>query len=582
MTFLPIVGRELRVAARKRSTFWLRVVAALVAVVFGTGFMVIGWISGSMGLGAAGLGPATLGRGLFLVLTWLSLGVALGAGVFFTSDCLSEEKREGTLGFLFLTDLRGYDVVLGKLLATSLRSCFALLAVLPILAVTLLLGSVTAAQFWHTVLALANALFLSLAAGLFVSCLSRDAQRAMMMTLGLVLLLVAGGPILDAWIEGDNPRSFGPFFSLTSPGYAFVMANRWSAGGFWPALLAGQGVAWLLLVATCLLTPRTWQEKSLKPAGTTKSWSYWWRFGGVKRRARLRRKLIGRNPVLWLACRERWQSLSVWTLSLLVSAGCVYLLLSDLPAQIWVFWNYVGGALTMVFYVGMASQAGRFFVEARRTGLIELLLAAPLPAAEIARGHWRALQRMFGLPVAIFLCASLVAAALSQQAWSSAMSGVGGNLPHRALTLGAVVTSTLVTVANLIALGWFGMWMGVTSKSANLATLKTLVFVQIVPWFVISFASGVLMWLLLVRMMMPMMTKGTASVTVNIMAWYPSLNVALTAALSLAKDVFFTMWARRKLFLNFRERSAQAVSPVRSSLPMSPPPGLLPPAGGAT
>ena len=29
MTFLPIVGRELRVAARKRSTFWVRIIATL-------------------------------------------------------------------------------------------------------------------------------------------------------------------------------------------------------------------------------------------------------------------------------------------------------------------------------------------------------------------------------------------------------------------------------------------------------------------------------------------------------------------------------------------------------------------------
>ena len=30
------------------------------------------------------------------------------------------------------------------------------------------------------------------------------------------------------------------------------------------------------------------------------------------------------------------------------------------------------------------------------------------------------------------------------------------------------------SAANLLALGWFGMWMGLTSRSTNLATLKTL------------------------------------------------------------------------------------------------------------
>src|SRR6266513_2034339 len=148
MTFLPIVGRELRVASRKRSTFWVRVAAALVALVIGSGFLILTQI------GPFGIGPAALGKGLFGTLTWLSLAVALSAGLFFTSDCLSEEKREGTLGFLFLTDLRGHDVVLGKLLATSLRVFYALLAVFPILAVALIMGGVTGAQFWKTSLAL--------------------------------------------------------------------------------------------------------------------------------------------------------------------------------------------------------------------------------------------------------------------------------------------------------------------------------------------------------------------------------------------------------------------------------------------
>src|SRR5256884_5455765 len=159
MTFLPVAERELRVAARKRSTFRVRVIAALVAWIIGSGVLVLSRVG-------PGFGTPSLGKGLFGVLTWLSLAVALSAGLFFTADCLSEEKREGTLGFLFLTDLRGYDVVLGKLLATSLRCLFGMLAVFPILAITLLMGGVTGLEFWKAVLALVNALFLSLAAGL--------------------------------------------------------------------------------------------------------------------------------------------------------------------------------------------------------------------------------------------------------------------------------------------------------------------------------------------------------------------------------------------------------------------------------
>ena len=98
MIFLPVVERELRVASRKRSTFWIRIIAALVALLIATGFLILSAV------GSFAFATTALGKVLFGVLTWLSLAAALSAGLFFTSDCLSEEKREGTLGFLFLTD----------------------------------------------------------------------------------------------------------------------------------------------------------------------------------------------------------------------------------------------------------------------------------------------------------------------------------------------------------------------------------------------------------------------------------------------------------------------------------------------
>ena len=92
MIFLPIVERELRVTARKRSTSWLRVLAALIALLLGAAFLAMN--------AATGTNTLNFGRALFSSLTWLALATTLGAGLFLTSDALSEEKREGTLGFL--------------------------------------------------------------------------------------------------------------------------------------------------------------------------------------------------------------------------------------------------------------------------------------------------------------------------------------------------------------------------------------------------------------------------------------------------------------------------------------------------
>jgi len=446
VTFLPIVERELRVAARKRSTFRVRVVAALVALLIGSAFLVLTRV------GPLGSGTTSLGSGLFGVLTWLSWCAALSAGPFFTSDCLSEEKREGTIGFLFLTDLRGYDVVLGKVLATSLRSFYSLLAVFPILAVTLLMGGVTGPQFWKTSLALVNALLVSLAAGLFVSALSRDSQKALAATLLLLVFVTLGGPATDGVSAAVNQRSFEPVLSLTSPGHLFLTAGAWGKAPFWRGLLANQAVAWTLLGLTCALLPRTWQEKTAKTSISMAGWARWWKFGGTKRRLALRRKLVGVNPVFWLGCRERWQAVSLWAAALLMTGGFAAMFASDEQSMLWIIWSSFAAAVTLLLYLGAASQAGRFFVEAKRSGLIELLLATPLTGNQIVQGQWRAMLRMFGPGLALCLAAQLVGAFLVQEKTWSRFAGAGVTVPSAPLAATATsnTTTTTVTTPNSI------------------------------------------------------------------------------------------------------------------------------------
>src|SRR6266478_4438024 len=124
MTFLPIVERELRSAARKSGTYWLRFFAGLVLV----GVFLFNLFTNSS------LPPSSMAKEMFGMMSGLAFVGCLLAGVFQTADCLSSEKREGTLGLLFLTDLRGYDVVLGKLVSGSISSYYGLLSIVPIVA----------------------------------------------------------------------------------------------------------------------------------------------------------------------------------------------------------------------------------------------------------------------------------------------------------------------------------------------------------------------------------------------------------------------------------------------------------------
>jgi hypothetical protein len=601
MNYLPIADRELRVAVRKRSTFWLRVAAALTGLVIGGGCLVLSKLFGA--------NSVSLGSVLFSTLTWLCLVAGLSAGLFFTADCLSEEKREGTLGLLFLTDLRGYDVALGKLLATSLRCFYALLAVLPILAITLLMGGVTGAQYWKATLALVNALFVSLAAGLAVSVLSRDSQKALTATFFVLLMLALGGPLADGIIAGAKHRTLQPQCSLSSPAYVLMEASAWGRSAYWSALAVTQFIGWALLVLACALVPYTWQDRKRAGAGTTRSWAYVWRYGGARRRQRLRRKLIGREPVAWLASRERWQSRGLWTMAIVSVGGLVVGLTRAPGMEVWMIWSYMGVLFTLLLYLWAASQAGRFFVEARRSGLLELLLTTPLNDRQIVRGQWRGLLRMFGLPVALLLGMHVTASTLSQlgfqriatqvsKAASATITNQSGTLTSQTYSVSTTVfvptkagtnaapgwsglpvripplqvgmavataaAAALSTVANLLALLWFGMWMGLTSRSASVATLKTILFVQVIPWFVIAFGTSMVIGLMLSGLVF---RAGTTQ-PMSFFAWWPLLSALLTAVLAVAKDIGFIVWSRNRLRCCLREQAALNPGQPRFAAPL--------------
>ena len=534
-----------------------------------------------------------MGKWLFGILSWLSLAGALLTGLFFTSDCLSEEKREGTLGFLFLTDLRGYDVVLGKLLSSSLRCFYALLAVFPILGVSLLMGGVTGSEFGKVLLALWNALLVSLLAGLFISSVSRESQKALAATVLLLVVWAGGGPAIDGIIALIQAGQVEPAFSLSSPIYLFLEASVGMKSLYWKSLLANQGLVLLLLVLASSLIPRTWQDKSSAPTAA-QGLGYRMKFGSVKRRLRLRRKLLALNPVLWLACRERWQSAAFWIISITIGIGLIAAGYFNKNFIILTIWSYVSGAFALAFYLGIASHAGRLFVETRKNGLMELLLVTPFAPGEIVTGQCRAFVRMFGVPLILYVLAQFIGSALVQHhTWktisnasstaTNSVTGISTNTTgqnYNSINMSVTVTNNasvvaskssvpagmrnafdlmggiwvagltaffgaLVFVSNTVALIWFGMWMGLTSKTTNLATLKTIAFVQIIPWFAASFASALLLPLLFFPLVMNGF-GGTGSVAV--MAWFPVVSMFLSSLLFIGKDVGFILWSRKKLY----------------------------------
>src|SRR6266853_1561881 len=214
MTVLPIVTRELRVASRRRATYWVRSGSALALIVLGVWFFLM----------ARHAPPHEVALYLFRIMAGASVLYCLLSGVRSTADCLSEEKREGTLGFLFLTDLKGYDVVFGKLAATSLNGFYGVLAVVPMLAVPLLMGGITPGEFGRMAVVTINTLFFSLSIGICVSAFSRSARMATGATFLLIFLftalLPAAGALASFFLKSHRLETV---FLMPSAGFSFYI-----------------------------------------------------------------------------------------------------------------------------------------------------------------------------------------------------------------------------------------------------------------------------------------------------------------------------------------------------------------------
>jgi ABC-type transport system involved in cytochrome c biogenesis permease component len=528
MTALPIVERELRVASRRRATYAMRWGFTLVAVLV---FL--------MGLGMLmrrGMPAAEHGRFLFRLLLALGFVYCLLVGARTTADSVSEEKREGTLGLLFLTDLRGYDVVLGKLAAGSLNAVYGLLAILPVIFLPLQLGGVTGVQLLLASVLLLNTLFLSVMVGVWISALSREERPAVFATL-LAILVLTVGPGLIAFLVAshgagpwDRPEPIVALLAL-SPGFGLwhVLIDGQTPGGwgmprwvFWLSQAWVHLTGWILFAWTCRMMPHLWRIDY--PSPRLARWSAWWNgflYGLGPARVAIRRRLLEQHPLVWLTQRERGKPMYAWGFLGAVTA-------------IWVWGRWTEGdvmtdrqvaspmvwLVLLFFRVWLVSEASARLSEDRRSGALELLLSTPLNEREVVRGQWLALRRQFLMPWLVFLVLEFL---LLRQSHSE----------------GWLLAQMPVRLVEFTALGWVGMWLGLTLRSVTRAILVTFGLVLVLPWAVSSLAVEV------VRGMGPGLEwMGVAM---------PAMEASIRLGVSLVSHLLWGwVWARGGLRHRFR------------------------------
>src|ERR1041385_2390702 len=478
MTFLPIVERELRVAARRHGTYSMRLAIALVAIVIGV-FLPIASLR---------LPKPTMAHHIFEGLSVIGLLYCLASGRRFTADCVSEEKREGTLGLLFLTHLKGHDVILGKLAATSLNAFFCLLAIFPVLAIPLLMGGVTNGEFWRMVLVLLNTFLFSLAIGVFASVLSRNPRHAMGANF-LWLLLLAGAlpacaPIIAYF---SSTHMFVPQLLYPCPGYAFYLVSdvnyRGATGHFWWSTGVVQALTWLLVALSSSLITRSWQDH---PSDKGKiRWRERWErlaYGAPARRKALRQQLLAINPFYWLASRAWFKPAGVWVALAFIGCWWVYIRVAlNLPWFEESFCFATALLLNCLLKLWVAVETGQRLAEDQKIGALELLLSTPLTVRDILRGQWLSLRRQFLWPLALVFAIELFLIVI---------------VPHHTFQMDSRIrsfgTAGIVLLAlDLVTLVWVAMARALVAKSPNAASVSTVLRVLVLPWILFAMIAAV-------------------------------------------------------------------------------------------
>jgi len=141
--------------------------------------------------------------------------------------------------------------------------------------------------------------------------------------------------------------------------------------------------------------------------------------------------------------------------------------------------------LNSTFKLWVAVETGQRLGEDQSSGALELLLSTRLSVRDILQGQFLALQRQFLWPLAVVILVEIFFTGVSMRRFHGEAS--------RMLLTG--MAGMVMLVADLIALAWVAMSSGLTSKNANVAIVKTISRVLILPW--ILFGAGVVVAMVL-------------------------------------------------------------------------------------
>ncbi len=546
----PVLQRELLVRARRGSTPWIRLGIYLMALMLVALLTIPAMMMGSITGGGMGGG-----RVVFEPLRYLLLVYALFEGSRCVAAAIPDERRDGTLGFLFLTNLRSWEVLLGKTAGGALSAFYGAMVVAPLFVIPLLLGGVTGGEVFRSLVTLFSGLLLAIGCGTVASAFCLTTLPAILLGLGLTALLSTGPLILGTLVAfavggGSETHWSGWLSPFTSTLLGNDAAYYRSPEPFWWSILLQLSTAVLLALLASWRLAANWRDGSVLAAPREPKLRI---TAAAAPTTRLRREealpkwLSGMGTTPLARTLGGRINLRRW---IVVLVGLQ--LLITVPAFIAMFVGGTSGAMIAgilqipLFFAGLASQliliytACRIFSDARHTGEMEILLTSPVTDRELVTTLWHLLRNglvwVFGVMVLGAVVGFLgretspaFAGAQTEPVWASVLT----------------LVFTLASEAlHLVGIVWAAMWFGVKTTRTSGAMIKTFVLVVVV--------TGLVKWLIFFCIQIPLLfggvvTRGTPP------SWLMSMMVAYPAVIGGILSFLWYLWARKRLFTQFRQ-----------------------------
>ena len=369
-----IVIRELRVLSRRKLLYGMRMV--FLGLIFLTWFLP--FIS------------ALDGEGILITVTFVSMVIfGIGASVT-TSDSISSERREKTLGLLMLTPLRPIAVMTGKLITGISQYLLCLFAVTPFIALPLLSGGVTWDDVMKCCLAIWTMTFLGLTVGFFWTTIFQDLKTSstasFLTMLGLYfypfIFLLAN--LFPGVRINDTIITLGPLFTLATYSVVDLLSAK-----YFEAVATIFGAGATLLLAAYIAFRIVWKKETnpqsieliknpgdklnrlrIKRSGKLRWYQFSWQDNPYRGWVMANAK---KQPIIEGIAKLTWGWIILSGILLLFKTG---LGMGCLGLGFWELLNRWAAAI----------EAPRQIVHDRKSGMLELLLVSPVNDKSLISG----------------------------------------------------------------------------------------------------------------------------------------------------------------------------------------------------